>query len=540
MTVLSDLELVDQWRSGNRDAFATVVEKYQNLVCSVAYAKTGSVAVSEELAQDAFLNAWRSIGELRDPTRLRQWLCGIVRNLARNRSRRNERDVMHAAESIEHSVVVDESETDPQEQSMAREETDLLDRTMQGLPETYREPLVLFYREQQSVARVAELLDLSPDAVKQRLTRGRKLLREEIVAVVERGLSSSAPGVAFTAGVMAAVSTMTGTAKAATATITAAKGASAMKTAGLMGMAGAIGGPLLGVLGAWLGYRISVKQALTDEERTFLRRQMNYTIATIVLFSGAILSLLLLRSQYQNSPWFAPAIVGVVGAFMVAAIGGTGWSMRTLRRIHAKRSPADADAARQNLPAWLQRFYRPRRWQSKLQLLGVPLVSVNFSSASDRKDGRAIAYGWIAIGDMAFGWLLAVGSIAVAPVAIGAFCLGIVSAGALAIGIASYGGGAIGWLALGGMAVGWMASGGIALAWKCATGGMAVAREYAVGGSAFARHANDDIAKAFIEQASFLRTAEYFLSPWTPFVLVAFMLVTIFVTRHYAPVADTT
>ncbi len=79
-----DHQLVEQCRQGDRDAFATIVQKYQTLVCSVAYGATGSLTISEELAQEAFVAAWRSIGNLRDAERLKQWLCGIVRNLAKS------------------------------------------------------------------------------------------------------------------------------------------------------------------------------------------------------------------------------------------------------------------------------------------------------------------------------------------------------------------------------------------------------------------------------------------------------------------------
>ena len=71
------------------------------------------------------------------------------------------------------------------------------------MPESYREPLILFYREDQSVAEVAGALKLSEDAVKQRLLRGREMLRKQTADLVESRLRRSRPGRTFTAGVMA-------------------------------------------------------------------------------------------------------------------------------------------------------------------------------------------------------------------------------------------------------------------------------------------------------------------------------------------------
>ena len=61
----------------------------------------------------------------------------------------------------------------------------MLWRALERIPETYRESLILFYREHQSVAAVAAALELSEDAVKQRLSRGRKSLHEAVLAAGE-------------------------------------------------------------------------------------------------------------------------------------------------------------------------------------------------------------------------------------------------------------------------------------------------------------------------------------------------------------------
>ncbi len=75
-------------------------------------------------------------------------------------------------------------------QAVSREEEAILGARLEANSrETYREPLILFYREQQSVERVAAELELSEDAVKQRLSRGRKLLHEEVISFVEGTLS---------------------------------------------------------------------------------------------------------------------------------------------------------------------------------------------------------------------------------------------------------------------------------------------------------------------------------------------------------------
>ena len=72
-------------------------------------------------------------------------------------------------------------------------------------PDNYREPLVLYYREYQSIEHVAVQLELTEDTVKQRLSRGRKMLKEQALAFVEGALVKSTPGKVFTMGVLASL-----------------------------------------------------------------------------------------------------------------------------------------------------------------------------------------------------------------------------------------------------------------------------------------------------------------------------------------------
>src|SRR5436309_12020435 len=100
-TDASDFELVTQSLAGNRDAFGRIVARYQSLICSLAYSATGSLSQSEDLAQDTFVTAWKQLRDLREPEKLRAWLCGIARNLINNTLRQQGREPSHRAEPLE-------------------------------------------------------------------------------------------------------------------------------------------------------------------------------------------------------------------------------------------------------------------------------------------------------------------------------------------------------------------------------------------------------------------------------------------------------
>ena len=225
----NDAELVSASLSGNRDAFGQIVSRYQSLVCSLAFSATGSLSQSEDLAQETFVTAWKQLAGLREPEKLRAWLCGIARNLINNFLRKQGREPSHRAEPLEEIAESHSPEPQPAEQAISNEELAILWRSLENIPEIYREPLVLFYREHQSIENVAQNLELTEDAVKQRLSRGRKLLHEQVLAFVEGALEKTNPGKFFTLGVLAALPALTISAKAATIGATAAKGSAAAK-----------------------------------------------------------------------------------------------------------------------------------------------------------------------------------------------------------------------------------------------------------------------------------------------------------------------
>jgi len=265
MSLHTDAQLVEWSRNGDRTAFATIVKKYQSLVCSITYNATGSLSLSEDLAQETFFAAWKQLSELREPARLRSWLCGITRFLVGKEFRRQGREPLHVAAALDAVQEPPSLEASPSMQAVSREEEAILWRALQRIPDTYREPLILFYREEKSVERVAAELELTEDAVRQRLSRGRKLLQEEVVAFVEGTLSRTAPDQRFSNAVLAM---LPATSMAAAGAGVAGKGAAMAKSGSLAGWL-VPWAPFVGILGGMVSNWLSVQAAPTARERRF-------------------------------------------------------------------------------------------------------------------------------------------------------------------------------------------------------------------------------------------------------------------------------
>ncbi|MGA3285683.1 MAG: sigma-70 family RNA polymerase sigma factor, partial [Verrucomicrobiota bacterium] len=222
---------------------------------------------------------WKQLAELREPGKLRAWLCGIVRNLTRRSLRGQEREPAHAAEPLDIAQESPALEPHPLDQAISREEEAILWRSLERIPETYREPLILFYREHESVERVAQVLDLSEDAVRQRLARGRKLLHKKVVAFVEGALRQTAPGQSFAGTVLAALPLSAGA--VATAGVGAAKGTAATKSGGLLFL---LSLPFIGVFITMLGAGVVVQSI----ESPAARRRAYWGLIILLLFVGVV------------------------------------------------------------------------------------------------------------------------------------------------------------------------------------------------------------------------------------------------------------
>lgn len=217
-----DGDLVRAARAGDKRAFVEIVARHQAMVCGIALSLLGDFAASEDAGQEAFLTAWRKLHELREPERLRPWLAQIARNAALGYLRRTRG---HAA--LEDALSIADQGPLPDEVAANEEEAALVRDSLARLPETYRLPLVLFYREGQSVTAVAESLGISEDAVKQRLTRGREMLRERMSGLVETVLMRTRPTVVFTISVAMAIGALAAPAVIAGAAFAASTAGSA-------------------------------------------------------------------------------------------------------------------------------------------------------------------------------------------------------------------------------------------------------------------------------------------------------------------------
>jgi RNA polymerase sigma factor (sigma-70 family) len=488
---LDDAHLVELGLDDDRHAFGQLVARYQSPVCALAFSACGDISQSEDLAQETFIIAWRKLSDLKEPAKFKSWLYGIARNLINNTLRQQIRNPLATAQPLDENLPATATVSNPASQAISKEEEGILWRSLEHIPEAYREPLILFYREHQSVERVAAALDLSEEAARQRLSRGRKLLQERVIAFVEGALGRTAPSKAFTLSVMAVLPNLP-----VAAGSSAIGGGMTGKTAAT-GFVAAFKGVLIKFLPA-VFFTFVMTQVFPESKRERKFALKAYFGLWIIAFLYPAVLLLcgyLGRHYWDAHPQrFDIAVLASTFGF-VAIIGPyTGWIARVQNRIRKQ-------AMEQSPNPHAFSFAQPYEYRSSRTFLGLPLLHVRWHCV---KDGKTLpAIGWMACGNKAYGILFASGQIAVACVSMGVLSIGLFAVGAFGIGGFAFGGMALGIMAMGGAAIGYLAFGGGAIGWLGASGGATLARHFALGGGAIAEHPNDKAAWSFMHSNLF-------------------------------------
>jgi RNA polymerase sigma-70 factor (ECF subfamily) len=168
----ADLADVDRVLAGDVGAFEGIVRRWQGPLVNMAWRYCRDRGRAEELAQEAFVRAWRGLATWRREASFSTWLFSLAANVYRNDLKRFPTVNLPIEEIAEPSRAADQLA-----KVEARSQSDVVRRAVLALPRRYREPVVLFYFHETDVAAAARTMGLPEGTVKARLSRARELLR---------------------------------------------------------------------------------------------------------------------------------------------------------------------------------------------------------------------------------------------------------------------------------------------------------------------------------------------------------------------------
>ncbi len=189
----NDQELVARVLDGDQQAFAELVELYQQAVYNLAYRMLGNVDEAEDATQETFLRAYQHLRRY-DLTRpFKTWLLSIASNYCIDCIRKRRLTWLSIDEPLPPHPALTSSETAPEHAAMDSERAAAIQSLLNDLAPDYRAAVILRYWYDMSYTEIAEALETSESAIKSRLFRARQMLAAklkeagtlELVAILE-------------------------------------------------------------------------------------------------------------------------------------------------------------------------------------------------------------------------------------------------------------------------------------------------------------------------------------------------------------------
>ena len=189
-----DAALMLRVKRGDRAAFAALVEKYRQPLLNFIFRTLRDETEAEDLAQNVFLQVFKSRARYERTAKFSTWLFTIARNLCLNELRRRSR---HPAESIEEAHAEHDDQPRQQYEDKAHiaapekllhgELAQKIEEALAALPENQRTAILLCRQDELSYEEIAEVLDCSLSATKSLIHRGRETLKEKLKPYLQTG-----------------------------------------------------------------------------------------------------------------------------------------------------------------------------------------------------------------------------------------------------------------------------------------------------------------------------------------------------------------
>jgi len=187
----SDEELVEACQSGEASAFDVLVARWEDRLRGAAYRFLGSDEEARDVAQEAFLRAYKAIGTFKMEARFSSWLYQIATNLCRDRLRRRKTRAAVSLEALEEAgPMMVETRPGAHERLLERDLARAVRRAVDELPEEQREVVILKEYQDLTFLEIAQALDVPVSTVKTRLYRGLGQLR---LRLEREGVHGAAP-----------------------------------------------------------------------------------------------------------------------------------------------------------------------------------------------------------------------------------------------------------------------------------------------------------------------------------------------------------
>ncbi len=181
--------LVDSAKYGDKDAFGELVVRFQDMAYAIAYAMLGDSALAQDAAQEAFIEAYLSLVNLRIPEAFPSWFRRIVIK----HSDRQIRGVQHRTIPLDSNHSLPEAAPDPETVLEDLQTRQAIQTAIAALPSNQRQITTLFYIKGYSQNEISDFLEIPLTSIKKSLYTARKRLKHRMINMIQDQLQSNKP-----------------------------------------------------------------------------------------------------------------------------------------------------------------------------------------------------------------------------------------------------------------------------------------------------------------------------------------------------------
>lgn len=177
---LTDIELISKILQGDKDLFAQVVERYQNYVFTLVLRFTDNREDAEEISQDIFVKAYRSLADFRGESKFSTWLYTIVRTSCITFLRKKKLDIT-SIDNERTFLQLENQESGFKANTIEQKSRHaMVNEAIRMLSPDDAQLITLFYKGEQSLEEIGKVMRLEPNTVKVKLHRARHRLKEKM------------------------------------------------------------------------------------------------------------------------------------------------------------------------------------------------------------------------------------------------------------------------------------------------------------------------------------------------------------------------
>ena len=182
MTVLQDEAIIRLVLDGHIEAYASLVDRYKNLIFDLCYKYTYDYSDAQDLSQETFLKVYRKLDGFRFSSSFSTWLYRIGTNTCIDwtRKNKNKKDVT-SMDDAEYMDLIPSQAPIPEEEVLDREKREFVRDVVESLPEKYRTVIILYNYKDLSCSEISDILGVPQKTVETRLYRAKKLLKEKLL-----------------------------------------------------------------------------------------------------------------------------------------------------------------------------------------------------------------------------------------------------------------------------------------------------------------------------------------------------------------------